>query len=224
MATLTMAAEIVSEASEPAQMRYRSLTAAREAFACADPIAQRELSREAHSLLRASASEPLEPGSPQARAATWSPFVISSEAGHVEELANVGVSLLLAGAQHSVVGVLLCASLGDAAGWPVALTLKISAALLLCGAAYAACQQALDTVTYSAYYERERKREAWEMDNFPEGEVEEMVQLYTKRGLPEHAARTVVTAMAASPDFFVDVMMLVRVPARGVARVRCATP
>ena len=35
-----------------------------------------------------------------------------------------------------------------------------------------------------------------------------MVQLYCKRGLPEHAARTVITTMATSPDFFVDIMML----------------
>ena len=34
-----------------------------------------------------------------------------------------------------------------------------------------------------------------------------MVELYTRKGLPEATARTVVEAMAKTPDFFVDVMM-----------------
>ena len=34
-----------------------------------------------------------------------------------------------------------------------------------------------------------------------------MVELYTRHALPEATARTVVEAMAKTPDFFVDVMM-----------------
>ena len=37
-----------------------------------------------------------------------------------------------------------------------------------------------------------------------------MVQLYTTKGLQESAARSIVTAMATAPNFFVDVMMMVR--------------
>jgi len=186
---------------EGADLRYRNLSAARAAYNCGDGELSRELSREAHGLLANG------PSSPQAQS-TWSPWASASEAGHNEELAYKGATLILRGAVDGVIASLVVLSLGDSAGWSPSLTVTMDATLLSCLAAYSAGREALEIVTYKAYYQRERQREAWELDNFPEGEVEEMVQLYNRKGLPEHAARTVVSAMASMPDFFVDVMML----------------
>jgi len=182
----------------------RDLTAARAAFACADGDLRRELSREAHGLLAP------EPGSPQlsATTSTWSPWLDASEAGHNEELAHRGVTLFLRGGVDGLMTSLLCLSIGDAAGWPASMTVSLSAAVVGCWATYMGCREALEHITYKSYYSRERQREAWELDNFPEGEVEEMLQLYVKKGLAEGKARAAIGAMAASPEFFVDLMML----------------
>lgn len=54
----------------------------------------------------------------------------------------------------------------------------------------------------------ERDREKWEWEECPEGELEEMVQLYTQRGLDSKQAKIVVDAMATNDDFFVDQMVI----------------
>jgi len=54
----------------------------------------------------------------------------------------------------------------------------------------------------------EKKREAWEMAVNPEGEIEEMVELYEGRGMSKDDAQRVVKTMAKYKDFFVDVMMV----------------
>ena len=53
----------------------------------------------------------------------------------------------------------------------------------------------------------ERARESWEMENFPEGEIAEMIDIYKQRGMAQEDAELVIKTMAKYKDFFVDVMM-----------------
>jgi VIT1/CCC1 family predicted Fe2+/Mn2+ transporter len=54
----------------------------------------------------------------------------------------------------------------------------------------------------------ERKREEWEFDNYPEGEIEEMVELYVQKGISPADARLVVETLAKYRDAFIDIMMV----------------
>ncbi|KAN0019471.1 hypothetical protein ACTFIU_002683 [Dictyostelium citrinum] len=54
----------------------------------------------------------------------------------------------------------------------------------------------------------ERKREAWEVEYYLEGEKSEMIEIYTKKGIPEEVAREVVDILSLNPKGFVDVMMV----------------
>jgi vacuolar iron transporter family protein len=53
----------------------------------------------------------------------------------------------------------------------------------------------------------ERRREEWELENYPEGEIKEMVELYMMKGMNREDAESVITTMAKYKDFFVNVMM-----------------
>jgi vacuolar iron transporter family protein len=53
----------------------------------------------------------------------------------------------------------------------------------------------------------ERARESWEMENFPEGEIAEMIDIYKERGMSQEDAELVIHTMAKYKDFFVDLMM-----------------
>jgi hypothetical protein len=58
------------------------------------------------------------------------------------------------------------------------------------------------------HYDREKARESWELKNFRQGEIQEMVELFTARGMSLENAATAVDAMAQHEDFFINIMML----------------
>jgi VIT1/CCC1 family predicted Fe2+/Mn2+ transporter len=57
------------------------------------------------------------------------------------------------------------------------------------------------------YNEKERHREAWEVEHYPEGEKQEMVEIYMEKGVPETDAHTIVDILSQHKDAWVEVMM-----------------
>ncbi|MFH1391160.1 MAG: VIT1/CCC1 transporter family protein [Candidatus Diapherotrites archaeon] len=58
------------------------------------------------------------------------------------------------------------------------------------------------------YYKAERKREAWEVDNYPKGEVEEIRQIYKKKGFTGKNLEKLVELITSKKTVWVDTMML----------------
>jgi len=66
----------------------------------------------------------------------------------------------------------------------------------------------LSTKAENEYAAAERQRELWEIDNYPEGEKRELVELYVAKGLPEPDACSVVDAITRHRQAWADVMMV----------------
>ncbi len=58
------------------------------------------------------------------------------------------------------------------------------------------------------FYERERERENWEVEHFPEGERVELFELYRAQGYPDEDAAALVEIKSRDPKRWVDAMMV----------------
>ena len=58
------------------------------------------------------------------------------------------------------------------------------------------------------YYQRERKRESWEVEHFPDGERAEMVELYKAKGYSQQDAETLVEIQSRDKTLWIDEMMV----------------
>jgi VIT1/CCC1 family predicted Fe2+/Mn2+ transporter len=101
-------------------------------------------------------------------------------------------------------------------------------ALIASSVFFASAQQAIDIIALAAiisdgfamafgdflttrskndYTITERARESWEIDNFPDGEKQEMVEIYMQKGMKENDAVIMVDTMSRNKQAFLEIMM-----------------
>jgi len=66
----------------------------------------------------------------------------------------------------------------------------------------------LSTKSENEYHKAERQREAWEAENYPEGEKKELVELYSDKGIAKKDAEKMVSIISKYPKAWVDIMMV----------------
>lgn len=66
----------------------------------------------------------------------------------------------------------------------------------------------LGTKSEMEYAARERRREEWEVDNDPEGEIEEIRQIYSRKGFQGEDLERAVKVIISDKKVWVDTMML----------------
>lgn len=79
-------------------------------------------------------------------------------------------------------------------------------------ATFLSAGDAMSEAAEHSFIRGEHARETWEYENYPEGEIDEMVEIYKdQHGFTEEDARTILTAMTRKPgykEYFVRHMMV----------------
>jgi len=107
-------------------------------------------------------------------------------------------------------GVFTCVVVIIAAGHSVASAIAVAPPFLAGFAVVCAMRNLLRYRALWNAFEHERKREQWEMHNFPDGERKEVVELFVAEGISEKDATTAVELLSKPEyeQFFVDLMMV----------------
>ncbi|KAG9404849.1 hypothetical protein AC1031_005061 [Aphanomyces cochlioides] len=93
-------------------------------------------------------------------------------------------------------------------GLPHAVILILGLAHLVADGLSMGMGDVLSTQAKIDLIQHERSREVWELENFPEGELQEMIQLYESKGVSTDDATLVVNTLSRYKEAFVDIMMV----------------
>jgi VIT1/CCC1 family predicted Fe2+/Mn2+ transporter len=66
----------------------------------------------------------------------------------------------------------------------------------------------LSTKSENEYNAKEREREAWEVENYPEGEKKEMVEIYMEKGMSKEDAEKMTEVLSRNKEAWISVMMV----------------
>jgi len=94
------------------------------------------------------------------------------------------------------------------ASLPSSIVLILGFANLLADGFSMAVGNYLGTKSEMEYTKKEREREEYEVDNFPEGEIEEIRQIYSKKGFKGEDLERVVSVITSNKDVWIDTMMV----------------
>mmetsp|Transcript_20690 Transcript_20690/g.24490 ORF Transcript_20690/g.24490 Transcript_20690/m.24490 type:complete len:300 (-) Transcript_20690:52-951(-) len=141
----------------------------------------------------------------------------SSMGGQQEQHAgNIGEGLMTNSIKSLIFGgldgiittfAIICAAVG--ADFSHKTVIVMATANLVADAISMGFGDALSEKAEMDFVRREWNRESWEMDENPDGEIKEMVELYIEAGVSEKDAIDILTTMAKYKKFFVEHMMVV---------------
>lgn len=133
----------------------------------------------------------------------------ANKAAHNEEHSQAGkfTKSIVFGGLDGIITTFAVVAGAAGGGLPVDTILILGFSSVVADAISMGVGDALSTKSENEYILAERAREMWEMENNPEGEKEEMVDIYVSKGLPRKDAESVINIMAKQKEFFVDVMM-----------------
>jgi VIT1/CCC1 family predicted Fe2+/Mn2+ transporter len=66
----------------------------------------------------------------------------------------------------------------------------------------------LSTKSEQEYQASEREREEWEFENYPQGEKDELIEIYERKGYTNKEAKQLVTILSKNKEAFIDTMMV----------------
>lgn len=126
-----------------------------------------------------------------------------SELGHGEFIGD-----MVYGALDGIVTTFAVVAGSAGAGLGAGVIIVLGFANLLADGLSMAVGNYLSLKSEQSYYEAERKREEWEIEHYREGEVEEIRQIYKKKGFAGKNLETLVSLITSKKTVWVDTMMV----------------
>lgn len=89
--------------------------------------------------------------------------------------------------------------------------LAVGTGTLLAGAVGMGLGEYVSSIAENEVAESERQRESWEVENYPEGEIREMVEIYVNKGVDYADAELVARTLSKYKAFWVEHMLLTEI-------------
>lgn len=130
----------------------------------------------------------------------------ASAEDHMSEEGAYAKSIIFGALDGMLTGfAVVCATDGGGLDWQVVPTVGLAS--VLAGAISMGVGEYLGSIAETEHAHTERKREQWEFSSNPEGERQEMVQIFVGKGMSEDDATDVINKLSKYENLFLEIMM-----------------